>query len=127
EPEVLDGQAGDDGPEGHGPAQPARARTAVGIKVAHDAAGKTVAGTGRIDYVGCRKSRHHEGAVVAEEHGAVLALLDDDELWPQPAHGPACTYEVVLPCQQPSLAVVEQQAVQPGQQGGQLVPLGLDP
>ena len=54
-------------------AQPAGRRTAVGIQVAHDAAGKAVAGAGRIDHIGGRISGHDKDAIIAQEHGAVPA------------------------------------------------------
>ena len=56
------------------------------------------------------------GLVLAEEHGAVLALLDDDELGAHRLHGTAGGDEVLGAGEQLGFAVVEHQAVELRQQ-----------
>src|SRR5262249_50855104 len=127
EAEALDGQTGDDGAVGHRAAEAARRRAVVGGEGADDPARETVAGAGRVDHLFRRVGGHDEDAVVAEEHGAVFALLDDDELRPEAAHRLAGLDKVILVGQEARLAVVEQQAVEARQQGQQVVALRLDP
>src|SRR5258705_8153257 len=78
EAEVLDVEAGDDGPDGHGALERGGVGLAGGGEVAHEAAGEAVAGAGRIDDLGPGGGGHHEPPLAAEEHRAVLPLLDDD-------------------------------------------------
>ena len=70
---------------------------------------------------------HDERLLAAEEHRAVLPLLDDDELRPELEDLLAGADEVDLVGEHPRLAVVEDQAVDLAEQGVQLVALGLDP
>src|SRR5260370_9602766 len=79
EAEILDCVAGDDGAVGHGAAEPAGGRTVVGAQVAHEAAGKTIARSGRIDHLASWEGGHHEDTVIAEQHGPMFYLIDDDE------------------------------------------------
>src|SRR5262249_15527723 len=67
------------------------------------------------------KCRHDEDAVVAEKHGAVLALLDNDKLRPHLHDQLACLDQIVLVCQKLSFAIVEQQAVKTRQELQQVV------
>ena len=79
EAEIFDGEAGGQGAVGQGLFERFGLEVALLGQVAHHAAGKTVAGAGGIDHLRRRIGRQHVGFVLAEEHGPVLALLDDDE------------------------------------------------
>ena len=64
--------------------------------------------------------------MLAEEHRAMLALLDHDERWPHLADQVSGEDQVVLSGEQFGFAVVEHQAVDPAQQFTEIVRLGAD-
>jgi hypothetical protein len=125
--EALDIEAGHEDAVGHGGFERFGLEVLLLGEVAHHAAGKTVARPRGIDDTFRRISGHDVALVLAEEHCAVLALLDDDELRAHVADHVTGQGYVLGIREQLRLTVVDHKAVDALEKLHQICVRGLNP
>ena len=101
----------------------------VGIRgqAGHDPTSKTVTSTSRVNNRFRWECWDHKNAIVAEQHGAMLTLFQDDKFRPKFANSMASTHEVGFAGQQHRFAVVKHQAIEAGKQSQKRILLMVNP
>ncbi len=95
--EILDGEGGHDAAVDRGPADVAGGQAPGPVEIAQEAAGEAVARPGRVDDVLARMGQDAEDEIAAEDEGAVLAFLEQDERRPEADQGLPALMRFVSP------------------------------